>query len=319
MKKLILHIGTHRCGSTAIQTMLDGLRSKFEENNISIVMRSDMERGVLDFRRLHRFNRLNPMWIYKLRRLADDIKRSASHTIVVSEENIMGTMPGVLSPDFYPYFPRLIGSFAFLVERLAPEWTVCPRLVVRRQDHYLESVYAFRVSRGLTLGFNDFLAQIDISSLSWVPFLDQLINLRDVCNVKIAALEMWHGDSAAKEAARFLEISDVEDMEFQRLRGNRRHDPEALTFILACNRMGIDGSQVFDAKQASLIDCAALVEQLGDQITPQQRSQLISEISKPVELGFSASDRNSFLAVLEDQNNEFLNHESVISNSAVWG
>lgn len=318
LKKLILHIGAHRCGSTAIQTMLDGLRRELKETSVSIVMRRDMECGILDFRRLHRFNRLNPMWIYRLWRLADDIKKSASRTIIVSEENIMGTMPGVLSSEFYPYFSKLISGFAFLAGQLTSEWEICPRLVVRRQDHYLESVYAFRVSRGLMLGFNDFLAQFDVSSLSWLPFLDQLSSLQDTCDVKIAAIETWRGDNAVNEAAQFLEIPHKPEMNLQRLRGNRRYDEKTLRLMLACNRAGVEGNIDLDKAQLHTGNPTAIIEQFGDRITSKQRSQLINELSDPLELGFSEFGRHSFMAAFKDQNNEFLNHDSVVSGSTVW-
>ena len=298
--------------------MLDAQRGALSKVGVAVVLRSDMERGVMDMRRLHRFNRYNPVSMIKVRQLSSQIKRSADRTIVISEENIMGTMPGVLSPDFYPYFPRLVEGMTALAGKITPEWSLCPRLVVRRQDHYIESVYAFRVSRGLKLGFNDFLMTIDIASLSWLSLLKQLVAIDGLCDVKITALEAWAGTSARTDAANFLALPSMNVGVSERLRGNRRYGENMLAAMLACNRVSIESGLLRDNALPDTANADAFVEYFGDKISARQRAALLDALSHTPTIGFSEAERASFLANFAGDNKRFLDHDMVVADNFVW-
>jgi hypothetical protein len=77
--------------------------------------------------------------------------------LVISEENLLGLMPGHRAARGV-YASHRLALRALQLAAHASELHV--RWIVRRQDRFLESVYAFRVSRGATEGFESFAARI---------------------------------------------------------------------------------------------------------------------------------------------------------------
>jgi hypothetical protein len=86
-----------------------------------------------------------------VRRLCSRADPRAS-TMVISEESALGDMPSNESPAPYPCVSGAAAAFRWLSRFF--ELRVC--WIVRRQDTWLESMYAFRVSRGLGLDFQQF-------------------------------------------------------------------------------------------------------------------------------------------------------------------
>ena len=281
--------------------------------------------GGMDLRRLHRYHTINPIWQKKLKHTVQALDDSRHDTIVASEENLMGTMPGVRSKGFYPHFHRLVRGMGRLQMMLDGKVTIAPRLVIRRQDKYLESVYAFRVSRGMDRDFHRFVRSATRRSISWLRLARHLASLPSPVEPRIALLEAWPKGRAAAQALQFL-IGD-HDLEpsVRRLTGNTRHSPVALRLILALNKAGIVWQEapwrqdVFDIVEIYREDPHADIRfALQGRLSKREFGRFERYYSPEAKLGFSSDERAEFLSEYADENHRLLALDIVGSPADAW-
>jgi hypothetical protein len=183
LKRAIFHLGIHRAGSTAIQRFLTFRRAELLEHATEAWTRTNLNAHAARRRLMllpeARARPLGAMFA---------LTACSADTLVISEENLLGTMPGLDGAAFYP------GARRALV-----------RLVLRRQDRLLESMYAFRVSRGASLSFSDFLALFRDTSLSYWPLVRELC-ASPIADVRIALFEDLFRAPSEWDVAAFLGI-----------------------------------------------------------------------------------------------------------------
>ena len=129
MKKLIVHMGAHRCASSATQAFLRRNRATIA-HHMCIMLRDDLtaEKHGIAMNRFHRYRWWHPARRREVAATMRAIKALPEDTILVSEENLMGIMPGHQGQGFYPGFD----GFCAALSRLSRVADVHPRLVVRR-------------------------------------------------------------------------------------------------------------------------------------------------------------------------------------------
>lgn len=145
MSRLILHIGTHKTGSSAIQAWLSAERTSLRGQGIHYGAtdrppRPDLPKHNSLYRSL-----VHPSGDFDSEKAAilRDFQRSGCHTLVLSEEGLSE-----------PYFAR-IGRIAELREQFEIE-IIC---FLRRQDYFLESLWNQRCREGLeTRSIRDYVA-----------------------------------------------------------------------------------------------------------------------------------------------------------------
>lgn len=306
MKKLVLHLGAHRCGSTAIQTLLRRENDALKQASIGVFLRADMTAGGFDLRRLHRYRHANPLWRSKLKKTARSIEAMPEQTLIVSEENIMGTMPGVRGNQFYPYFSNLVQSLAKLAELTKEPMTIAPRLVVRRQDYYLESVYAFRVSRGLTVGFDDFVNAATRTRISWLGLADAFGDVASSIRPEFALLEAWPKATAAALALDFLIGENVLELSQTRLTGNTRRTVQELTFMLAMSRAHIHWRDTAWHSQIKIDDNEQMLDVVKQNVSAEEFQNFGAHYVAPSKFGFDDAERASFVQSYRAENEQFL-------------
>lgn len=321
MKRLILHLGAHRCGSTALQSLLARERKAIAEAGAAVILRADTEAGGLNLRRLHRYRAQNPFWRLKLRRAVGVARRLPQNTVIISDENLMGTMPMVRGSGFYPYFDHLVAGIGRLAILLGDEALIEPRLVVRRQDRYLESVYAFRVSRGLKAGFDDFIRDVMRERICWHRLAGALGTLPDNVRPRIGALEAWPKHTGAVQALAFLGLEDVTLTGGTRLMGNRRHSARELALMLALNRAGVAWrkSDWFKSVRAIAADSdAALLRALGEYLPHAELDTVATHFDPAAKVAFAAEERAHLLADYSEDNAAFFKHPLVAADPSAW-
>jgi len=321
MKKLVLHLGAHRCGSTAIQTLLRREHDVLEGAGVGVFLRADMIAGGFDLRRLHRYRRANPLWCSKLAKTARAIEAMPQQTLIVSEENIMGTMPGVRSNRFYPHFSNLVQSLVKLSELGEEPLLIAPRVVVRRQDHYLESVYAFRVSRGLSASFDEFIKATTRTRISWLGLSRAFDEVTPSISPAFALLEGWPKPTAADQAMSFLIGKNSLELSQPRLTGNIRRSAFELRLILAMNRAGIDWRGAHwreDLLNTPSDDAPEALTLLKQHLSAEQFQRFEGHYSQPFKLGFDDGERAAFVESYREENSEFLRGDIVRSDASVW-
>jgi len=302
MTKIIVHMGLHRTATTTVQARLRTARAELAAAGTALILREDMKQNrKLDMRKWHKKSLLGK--VRKVRKSVQSfalaVERLKADTVIVSEENLIGTMPGVKGggvkkSGFYPHYSTFIQS----LQQLDTYEEVYPRLVLRRQDHFLESVYAFRVARGLTLDFPEFINSFGDCDFSWQPFKEALKPFGD--RAQIAMLEDW-GDrsSLARKALAFIGAS-VEEPAWGG--GNQRLGENGTHLILVLNRLNL----LMDMKvrKEKLFPVLAAAEKQGADIqhclsemplTKKQIVLVISYLEGSLSVGFLPNDRAAFL------------------------
>ncbi len=325
MKKLVLHLGAHRCGSTAVQTLLRRESKALADAGVRVFLRNDMVAGKLDLRRLHRFRALNPLWRSKLKKTAAFIEATPERILIASEENLMGTMPAVRGHGFYPHFDKLGRSLVCLSDLMRGTVSIEPRLVVRRQDRYLESVYAFRVARGLSLDFDDYIRAVTRTRVSWLRLVNVLERLNAPITPKVALIEAWPKPMAADMALEFLLGENEIELSSHRLTGNTRHSAVQLRTFLALNQAKVSCSA--PGQRGSVSELLAtpgkepekdIFHALRDQLTTREYQRFEERYSSDAKLTFDEAERTAFLESYREENERLLSMEMVTAPRGAW-
>lgn len=321
MKKVIVHAGLHRCASTAIQSLLERRRTDIEAAGTRLLLRDDLMTVFFgqSIRLLYRYRRYLPQAQVRLARARAGLKAARADTTLISEENLIGMMPGLFSHRFYPNLPYFIRALALLSRSV----DIHPRFVVRRQDRFLESVYAFRVLRGYTLSFPDFLASMGARSLSWFMLVRQLERYGLDRSARLVPLEAWPKEEAPAQAMAFLDHSHVPLPHGERLSGNPSLSRDALKLLLAMNRMalGVDKDwrkQTFLPLLRTSGPSVYLPEAAGLPVTAEIRATLADNLAQDISVGFTDRERNDLMNFYTRHNAEFLGHPIVGQPTELW-
>ncbi|RWO63338.1 hypothetical protein [Mesorhizobium sp.] len=146
--KLILHIGTQKTGTTALQQFLCANAKNLGEHGIHYATSPHEFNFKINTQSLCGSDKFRPFFLHHLRKA----ERDGAHTIIASSENLysmamhlMRFMGKTSSAD--------VLSERSLIERLRasiPAEVECHVLCyVRRPDHYLESLYNQHIKRGV--------------------------------------------------------------------------------------------------------------------------------------------------------------------------
>jgi hypothetical protein len=286
-----------------------------------LLLREDLTEGALgaSLRLLYRHRNYAPVSHVRLSRARRGLAAMRAERVVISEENLVGMMPGLFSHRFYPNLPHFIRALAFLNRTL----DIHPRFVVRRQDRFLESVYAFRLVRGYTLSFPDFLASVGAKSLSWFVLIRQLERYGLDRTARLVPLEAWSRQEAASKAMAFLDHADVSLDAKERLSGNPSLAGDVLKLLLAMNRMGLGMNK--DWRRQHLVPHITrhgpslyAPEAAGLEVTLEERAALADNLAQPVSVGFTEAERDSLMNFYTRHNAEFLGHRIVGHQTDLW-
>ena len=192
MQRIIIHLGAHRCGSTTIQRALKSNRARLAADGIAVFTRRELVDDPL-LERLLRLHR-RPLEACPV---AFALCRMPERTVVLSDENILGLMPGIDGSAPYHRSGRALTGIGLL----ARLFDCSLRWVVRRQDRFIESAYAFRVLRGATDDLEGFSKRFG-GQLHWSP-IAQVIARRQ-SDSRIALFEGLLPGSNAKRILEFL-------------------------------------------------------------------------------------------------------------------
>ncbi|WP_068304417.1 hypothetical protein [Kordiimonas lacus] len=206
-QQIIIHAGFHRCASTAVQDMLRARRTAIEATGTALLLREDLQGWLTgrQLRLLYRHQDDSLVSSLRLKLVASMLQRIRADRIVISEELLLGLMPGVRDPGFYPHF----GNFMRAMKRLAKSFDVDLRLVARRPDRFLESAYAFRVRQGLREAFPDYVARIGEQDVSWLRLVREVERAGLTANTRFTCLESWPKERAGHAVLEFLGLDTV--------------------------------------------------------------------------------------------------------------
>ena len=316
MKSLYIHIGLHRTGTTTLQRLLRDQREKLEEKGVSLVLRRDMRAHEnLDMRRLYASRWWRPK---KTAPIMDGLAALGGNSVIVSEEGLPGIMPGIRNMRAYP----TIDTFAKKIAEFSGRFDVQPRLMLRRQDKFIESVYAFRVSRGMNMSFREFIKKVPTADLDWRRFT-KAFEKAGLKNSEFHVLEAALGDAFAEQLIDMFGLSGVIEVPEKLTRGNGRQREEALKLALALNKaqlltVGDDRKQFvyrkFEKKRA--LTAEECLYELP--INPVEKDRVRAIMAEDTSFSFSDEERTAFLSKYEKANSELLAHDFVKADADIW-
>lgn len=164
-KKLFIHVGTHKAGSTTIQNLL---------NRESEAL---LEEGICYFGRFFPISRImRTMEVYdeelvtnfqkEVQERISTYGKNGIHTYVTSNEKFSGHKMLAYSnaPVIAKTLHDVFAPFDFNIKII---------IYVRRQDKYLESMYAQKIKSLASFSFQEFLGEIeDLHAYQWDSFID---------------------------------------------------------------------------------------------------------------------------------------------------
>jgi|GEM_PF-1713659 len=226
---IIIHAGFHRCASTAVQDLLRARRPVIEASGTALLLREDLE-GWLAGRQLRLLYRHKAGSLPSAVRFAlakSMLRRTGAARVLISEENLIGMMPGVAETRFYPHFR----AFLKAVKLLSQDFDISLRFITRRPDRFLESAYAFRVVRGLRMPFPAFLEAVGQDAADWSRLAAEVEAAGLLGLTRFACLEAWGQENPGAAALAFLGHADAADGDLK-FSGNRRRTADELQAVV---------------------------------------------------------------------------------------
>ena len=160
MRKLFIHIGTHKTGSTTIKSALAKNRKFFVKHGLLYV---------------------NTKWSYEIMRLesADSSLKERIYnefTAAVNQHDPKGKLDVVIAAEKFSGNPyKAYGNAAILAEILKHAASGFEPIIVvylRRQDTFLESLYTQSIHQGGSETFVDFLERVKVADYQWQQLID---------------------------------------------------------------------------------------------------------------------------------------------------
>jgi hypothetical protein len=269
-----MHIGAHKTGSTALQTAL--------QDNGEMLLRH----GVVTVPRSTTAN----MFVNDIRPEARTLIESIGvPTLIFTHEVILGWPFGPVG-GLIPMYPYLYPETKRRLEFLAPileGLNVQVIFYIRDQAPFLESFYIQTVQTGATFTFDEWIAQIDLSRLSWRPLIEDIQSHFPVC-VKRFEDEFSHSQSTAFH--RFLAVAapSVPREEIDRIvfeePVNRSLNATGLEMMIEVNKMDLQPEQRDALRRQLQKHLSNLTGERPSLLTDAQRATLAAYTAENEEL-----------------------------------
>jgi len=316
MKKLTLHLGMHRCASTTMQNLLRVNRPVLAERGVGVILRAEMKADKhLDMRVWHRRSGVHPRSWGADGRFIAAIKQMPFDHVIVSEESSLSTMPAVRARSFYPYMEKFLER----LQVLKVHFDLRLRFVVRRQDRFVNSVYAFRLGAGLAEDFDTFLASFPVGCFNWCKITDALDRQGLAENSHVAIMDDWQGPALNRQLADLIGL-EAEGLTLKS-RGNPSLPPGSLPLLLAVNRAGLMPGRA--ERRADLLPLLSKMAEpdLGAVtalFTSADAAKIEQFYAPHAPIGFTDLARSAFMAGYQPLNTQFLKHPAVSAPPSVW-
>lgn len=158
MKQLLVHIGTHKTGTTAIQNALRANRKLLAQNGCAYI-----DEAYELSRRLKEPGLAGAEYETVKKKFNDLVSMASDDTVIFSSEQFAGTIL------------KNYTDSSFIAQRLKdifPEHSVSVIVYFRRQDRFIESAYTQFIQQGQPWSFDRFRDFADFSKFDWNIVVD---------------------------------------------------------------------------------------------------------------------------------------------------
>lgn len=200
MRKVALHLGAHKTGSSYLQNTFDANAASLQEAGVGYVPLKELRKTFTE-----RF-----IWKPKAgdsNELLPGSVQSALHQRValISDENILGRLYNFKEGLPYPEAPANLARAVALLA--SGDAAVTVFLSIRNYADWLESVYLQALRAKVVLPFSVFCKRIDLELISWEKMLAGLLEAMPGCSFVVWPYEHFlsGNDPVIDHLARFLE------------------------------------------------------------------------------------------------------------------
>jgi hypothetical protein len=231
--KIVLHIGAHKTGSTALQSALQANSDLLDENDIAAIPRPLAAE----------------MFVHEVLLEARDVITDISaETIIVTHEVMLGWPFGPIG-QLMPTQPHLYPETKVRLDALAQVFDGMDVRVIyyiRDQASFLESFYIQCVQAGATHTFDEWISRIDLTQISWRPIIEAIRSRFPTC---VKRFEDEFCDSQSDAFRRFLRVAaphlprnEIDKIIFEKP-ANRSLNAVGLSMMTEINSMRLPGAQ----------------------------------------------------------------------------
>jgi hypothetical protein len=192
-----IHVGAHKTGTSLVQRHLERFPETYAGHGLDFVTRGDMAELVAYGEAMVSRPELLRGRLEAFR--ADP----SSRALFGSNENMLGPPFVAGVPGLYPHARRNLTALAAICEG-APTKIF---LSVRRQSAFVESWYLQTVHMGSSQTFDEWLASVDLSALSWRPIVETMLEHFGEDGVEVVDFEIVRQGQGAY-LGRFLRVLD---------------------------------------------------------------------------------------------------------------
>ncbi|SIT55770.1 hypothetical protein BQ8794_230080 [Mesorhizobium prunaredense] len=284
--RLILHIGTHKTGSTALQQFLSANGKGLSEYGICYAspvyefnFNSIVSAFLLDEQEKFRYFLLE-----NLRKA----ERNGAHTIIASSENLYAMVRYLTRFNAEKTSAEILAKERSLVERLRaaiPAHVECHILCyVRRPDHYLESLYNQNVKRDslVTGEVVDFLNTI----YDMLDYHRYLSIWRDVFGSRACSIRSYEAalPNLIDDFVRHVLGTDISAFTQPHLRVNERLSRDVLEYKRVRNEHVLSSERKLERRIFALVDKRITNPNNNHEyLLPDERAALLSRLEPSME------------------------------------
>ena len=226
VKELIIHIGTPKTASSALQTSLSCNQALLSENDIYFLEYS-WQKNAYVVRDID-WNDQDSLE-QERKKLEGMIDVVAENRVLLSCSEYIGNLDRCFEDA---------REMAFKLDAITRKYTRKIVVYIRRQDEFIESTYAQYVKQGASYSFRDFMRQFDVYQFDWYRLIGIFMEVFGPENIVIRPYEksqLYEGD-VVRDFYRILGINTLAILQ-QHGYSNRGYSPAGLEIARVYNRV----------------------------------------------------------------------------------
>ncbi|NCC60772.1 MAG: hypothetical protein EOM12_07480 [Verrucomicrobiae bacterium] len=190
MKKLVLHLGAHKTGSTFIQNTMKENSSLLNSCGVKYFggedARINFTRNIVYPVVGLRESSFSENELEAQCRLLLSEKLEKYNSMFLSNENVLGFCDLIKSSGYI--YPKSDQILRFL-SKLTDSWDVKLVFLIRNYAEFIESTYVQKIKEGFTYDFEDYQSECSLIKVSWVPIVKRMREIFGGNNVHVIKYE----------------------------------------------------------------------------------------------------------------------------------
>ncbi|MGM0826319.1 MAG: sulfotransferase domain-containing protein [Pseudomonadota bacterium] len=171
---IYLHLGAHKTASTYMQRFFKANERLFKRRDVELVFKKKLMRNGMGklFRWHYKVSRgRNAAFPQAFKSYLESLGDSKSESIFISYEGLLGRMDLSKTKTIYPSCHLSVNHLADSFSNKNVKVVFC----IRNYADFIESSYKWLVGSGRSLSFDEYIREVDLEKISWLPIIEALI------------------------------------------------------------------------------------------------------------------------------------------------